>query len=170
MAIRGTSISDTVDYVSDRDPCKEIKMVPVDPEKPEGLKKREVTIVGSPTIFKLKPLDVYLNGWIYDNATAWNQRGSDVGIQTRANETNIQAVKFGLAGIENLHSDDGGGAMTLRHIKANFNGRTYDAVPDAILNALGLQLIAELAAEIKKISEVSGVEAKNSVGASSQSG
>ena len=41
------------------------------------------------------------------------------------------------------------------------NGRPYDVVSDKVMNTLGIRLIQELAAEIKKLSEVSASEEKN---------
>jgi len=171
MALRALAVSDTVEYVSDLDPAKVKKPVPIDPNDPsKGEEVREVIEEGA-TVFLLRPLDVFLMGYIYDNAsTLSGKQGDDmVGIHTRINQTNIDAVRHGLAGFKNF-CDRHGNQVRYRTQKAVVNGREYQVVADDIMNMFGVRLIAELADKIKSISEVSPEEEKNSVRASPQSG
>ncbi len=159
--------SDEIKYVSVRDPAKTSKRVPIDPEQPDGDKKTVWEIGPNATIFTLAPLDVFLMGYIYDNASSLTGRsgGNEIGITTKINQTNVDAVRFGLVSVENFHDDKSGKQVVLKRTKAIFAGRKYDAVPDEIMTKLGVQLVSELADEIKRISEVSGAEVKNSEGA-----
>jgi hypothetical protein len=171
MALIALTVNDAVTYVSDRDPSKVKTKVPVDPTDPSKGTKDHVEIKEGATEFGLKPLDVFLMGHIYDNASRLSGKsGSDeVGIHTRMNQTNIDAVRCGLAWVKNFQ-DKKGNAVVVKTVKADFNGREYDVAEDSVLQALGIQLIQELATEIKRISEVSAEEEKNSDAASPQSG
>lgn len=163
MALVALTIASTITYVSDRDPSKQVVDVPIDPEDLSKGAKKETRIGDGATKFFLKPLDVFLKGYIYDNAThlVGKSGTDDVGIHTRINQTNIDAVRFGLAGFENF-SDASGNPVKFKTVKDNVNGREYDAVATDVLNTLGLELIGELASQIKSASEVSAEEAKNS--------
>jgi hypothetical protein len=164
MALKAMTTADTVEYVSDLDPAK----VYDEPPAADGAKPIERTFTVGPgaTTFKLRPLDVFLNGYIYDNASQLSRKEGDesVGIHTRINQTNIEAVRHGLAGFTNF-TDAKGGDVKFETQKAVVNGRPYEVVNDAVMNKLGLRLIQELAAKIKEISEVSKAEEKNSAGA-----
>lgn len=167
LALMAMTTSAVIKYVSDKDPAKTRIFVPVDPEKPEGDKKIEIVIGPNATVFHLAPLDVFLMGYIYDNASSitGTQGASVIGITTKVNQTNIDAVKFGLVGIDNFVDDKNGNLVVLKRIKSAHAGRRYEAVPDEVLTKLGVQLVQELADEIKRISEVSSAEAKNFAGA-----
>ncbi len=156
--------SDTVDYVSDQDPSK--KKVPQPAKDPNAEPAMTTVIEDGATTFKLKPLDVFLMGYIYDNAsTLSGKQGTDeVGIHTRMNQTNIECVRHGLAGFVNF-AEAKGNQVQFKTQKAVLNGRQYDVVSDEIMNMLGVRLVQELAGEIKKISEVSKAEEKNFAGA-----
>lgn len=163
MALIALSVADSLTYVSDRDPCKIKQEVPIDPADPAKGTREEVIIEEGATKFHLKGLDVFLMGHIYDNASALTGRqGSDeVGIQTRVNKTNIEAVRHGLAGFENF-CDAKGQPIKFSTKTIDVNGRDYKVASDDVLNALGIQLVQELAGEIKRISEVSAAEEKKS--------
>lgn len=163
MALIALTANDSVEYVSDRDPSKVKTRVPIDPADPTKGTREEVQVKDGATKFYCKPLDVFLMGHIYDNASRLSGKsGSDeVGIHTRMNQTNIEAVRHGLAGFENF-LDKRGNAIVFKTVKATVNGREYDVAADSVLEALGIQLIQELATEIKRISEVSAVEEGNS--------
>lgn len=158
--------ADVIDYVSDADPSKKKVKKEIKGAAGDAPVMKDVTEIGpGATVFKLKGLDVFLMGWIYDNASTLSQsNASEVGIHTRINQTNIEAVRHGLAGFTNL-TDAKGGQVSFKTQKAVVNGREYEVVADETLNVLGIRVIGELAREIKKISEVSGQEAKNSAGA-----
>lgn len=154
--------SDVVRYVSDKDPCKVKTQVPVDPNDPTKGTKEHVTISEGATVFFLKPLDVFLTGYIYDNAsTLSGKQGDDtVGIHTRINQTNIDAVQHGLAGFENF-SDNKGNSNPFTTVKKVVAGREYEVAADDVLKRLGIRLVQELAEEIKRISEVAPAEEKH---------
>ena len=162
MALIAMTTADAVDYVSDLDPAKTKKKVPVDDMDVSKGTKIAVTIGEGATIFKLKSLDVFLMGYIYDTASHLGRRegSEEIGIHTRMNQTNIECVRHGLAGFTNF-SDSKGGQIAFKTQQAVVNGRPYDVVSDDVMNALGVRLIQDLATEIKRISEVSTVEEKN---------
>lgn len=162
MALIAMTTSDLIDYVSDRDPAKIRKQVPVDPTDPQKGTREEIVIGEGATVFKLRGLDVFLMGHIYDNASQVSgKQGSDeVGIKTLINKTNLEAVKHGLAGFVNF-SDAKGRPIIFNTRRHNVAGRDYTVVEDSVLNSLGLMLIQELAEQIKKISDVSASEEKN---------
>ena len=162
MALIAMTTADAVDYVSDLDPAKTKKKAPLDPAKPDGPTKDVTVVAEGATTFKLKSLDVFLMGHIYDSASVLRgvQGSEEVGIHTRMNQTNIDAVRHGLAGFTNF-SDAPGNAIKFETQKAVVNGRPYDVVSDKVMNTLGIRLIQELASEIKKLSEVSASEEKN---------
>jgi hypothetical protein len=134
----------------------------VDPANPEGPAKEVVVIGEGATTFKLRSLDVFLMGHIWDSASVLRgvQGSEEVGIHTRVNQTNIDAVRHGLAGLSNF-ADAKGSAIKFETQKAVVNGRSYDVVADSVMNCLGIVLIQELGREIKRISEVSAAEEKN---------
>ena len=170
MALIAMTIADTVDYVSDKDPSKTYKDVPIDAEDASKGTKKVAVIGEGATVFKISPLDVFLMGHIYDNASVMTgKQGSDeVGITTRMNQTNIEAVRHGLKGFSNF-TDAQGNAILFASQKAVVNGRPYTIVADVTMNQLGIQLIQELANQIKTISEVSPALEKNSETASQPS-
>jgi hypothetical protein len=171
MALIALTTVDTVRYVSDADPSKKYVDASVDPADPaKGVKQVAQIDEASATIFLLKPLDAFLTAYIYDNASSLTGRqgSDDVKINTRVNQTNIDAVRFGLRGFENF--TDGKGALVhFKSAKAVVNGREYEVASDDTVKLLGLKLVAELAGEVKRISEVSSAEEKNSDAASSPS-
>jgi len=67
-------IAMTITYVSDKDPAKKKTTVFLDPTDPS---KGEITsseIGSDATVFRLRPLDVFLMGYIYDNASELSGR------------------------------------------------------------------------------------------------
>lgn len=164
LALMAMTTSEVVQYVSLKDPAKVGKLVPIDPEKPDGDKHIIYEIGPNATVFHLAPLDVFLMGYVYDNASSLSGQagGSEIGIKTRINQTNIDCVKYGLLKVDNFHIDSKGTNLTFKRIKSSIAGRMYMAVPDDVMSKFGVQLCTELADEIKKMSEVSGAEVKNS--------
>ena len=171
MALIAMTTSDTEEYVSDRDPCKVKTKVFNDPEAPAKGFEMQTTILPGATKFLLRSLDVFLMGYIYDNASQLTGRegSAEIGINTRVNQTNIDAVRHGLCDVINF-ADKTGNQVKFKGQKAVVNGRQYEVVHDDIMNMLGITLIAELADKIKSISEVTAAEAKNSDGALLPSG
>lgn len=164
MALIALTTADTVDFVSVLDGDAKTKLVPNDPN--DHTKGTHPEVVGwdeGASVFKLSSLDVYLMGHIYDNATQISGKsGSDeVGISTKVNKTNIDAVRYGLVGIPDNFCTKDGRPVELRRKDTLLNGRKYQVVEDAVLDQLGLQLIGEMAGRIKAISEVQKAEAKN---------
>jgi hypothetical protein len=167
MALTAMTTADLVEYVSDLDPAKQKKFVPIDPTDPKKGEVETEVIGEDATVFKLRPLDIFLMGHIYDNASILRgESGSnEIGIHTRVNQTNIDAVRFGLAGIQNF-KDNRGNTVHFKTQKAVVNSREYDVAHDDVMNRFGVRLVADLAQKIKTISEVTGIEEKNSAGAS----
>lgn len=162
MALIAMTVADTVEFVSDKDPAKSKKPVPLDASDPsKGEIIRDVIGEGA-TVFFLKPLDVFLMGYIYDNASTLSgkQDSNEIGIHTRVNQTNIDAVRHGLAGFKNF-VDKSGSQVRFKTQKAVVNGREYEVASDETMNMFGIQLIQELATRVKEISEVSAEEEKN---------
>jgi hypothetical protein len=174
MALIAMTTSDQLDYVSILDPAKKLVKKPVKQSEADlaaGLEEKEKFVeefeIGpGATVFKLRGLDVFLMGHIYDNASSLSGKsGSDeVGIHTKVNATNLETVRHGLMGFVNF-ADSKGGQVVYKTEKAVVNGRKYDVVSEETMNALGIRLIQELSSEVKRISEVSRAEEKNSVGA-----
>jgi hypothetical protein len=84
-----------------------------------------------------------------------------VGVHTKLNHTNIEAVRFGLKGWKNF-KDTHGNDIPFKTVKRHTNGRTYHVVVDECLERLGIQDIRELGQEIKRRSEASRAEEKKS--------
>ena len=163
MALIAMTTADHVEYVSDLDNCKKTEKKLLDvPEGADAQYKTEVSILPGATVFKLRSLDVFLMGHIWDSASVLRgvQGSEEVGIHTRVNQTNIDAVRHGLVGLTNF-ADAKGNAIRFETQKAVVNGRPYDVVADSVMNCLGIVLIQELGREIKRISEVSAAEEKN---------
>ncbi len=152
MALIAMTVADTVEFVSDKDPAKSKKPVPLDASDPsKGEIIRDVIGEGA-TVFFLKPLDVFLMGYIYDNASTLSgkQDSNEIGIHTRVNQTNIDAVRHGLAGLLKPACSS--------VVVASRCWRIHFWLP---MNMFGIQLIQELATRVKEISEVSAEEEKN---------
>lgn len=164
MAIKALTKSDSFKYVSDKDPAKSKVKVLVDESDPsKGEIEQEKIDWSTATVFHLRSLDVFLMGHIYDNASLLTGSGGDsFDIKTRINQTNIDAVRFGLVGFDNF-ADDRGVGIKFKTVKKVVNGREYDALDDDILNSMGLNLIGELAGKIKEASEVSAEDEKKFV-------
>jgi hypothetical protein len=162
MALVAMTVSDTTDYVSDMDAAKSKQQVPIDPDDHSKGTTEQIVIGEGATVFTLKPLDVFLMSWIYDNASdiSGKQGSSEVGIRTKVNETNIQAVRHGLAGLKNFH-DSKGSPIIFRTVKVFVGGKQYTVADDSVLQALGLKLVTELAEQIKRRSDVGAGEEKN---------
>ncbi len=162
MALVAMTVSDTVEYVSDLDPAKSKQQVPIDASDPSKGTTEKVVIGEGATVFTLKPLDVFLMSSIYDNASdiSGKQGSDEVGIRTKVNQTNVEAVRYGLAGLKNFH-DARGNQVIFRSKKMWNGGKQYHVADDTVLSALGLRLMTELADQIKKISDISPAEEKN---------
>ena len=162
--------SDTQDYVSDLDPCKKTEQVLIDETDASKGSKPKVTISAGATVFKIRSLDVFLKGYIYDNAQTLSGRegSADINILTRVNQTNIDSVRHGLVGFVNF-TDSKGDQMKFTTQKVIVNGRSYDVASDAVMNSLGIILVQEMATQIKGLSEVTAGEEKNSEGVSQPS-
>ena len=163
MALIAMTTADAIDYVSDLDPSKRKTKTARDPQDPSKGFIESWEIKEGATTFKLRPLDVFLNSMIYDNASMLQgMEGSNaMGVQMKVNQTNLEAVRHGLIGFTNF-KDAKGNAVVFATQKAVVNGRPYDVVSDKVMNTFGIRLIQELAAKIKEISEVTPAEEKNS--------
>jgi hypothetical protein len=133
MAVIGISRSETFEYVLDSDPCK--KRIPLDVPGIENGEKitEEVVIEEGATVFKLGVLDLFLMGEIYDKSTLVTRNDADhqVGVHTRLNQTNIDAVRFGLKGWTNF-PDRAGNDIAFKTVEKVVNGRKYHVVAASI--------------------------------------
>lgn len=164
MALFARTTVETVDFVSAMDPDYVVEQVPLDPANPALGTVEQVTIRGGASHFKLRPLDVFLMGHIYDNATSMvgTQGSVEVGIKTKMNMTNIDTVRFGLCALPENFQDRQGNVVKFAVRKESINGREYTVVTDEVMTTLGLQLIQEMAGKIKELSEVTADNGKNS--------
>lgn len=167
MALFARTTRNIVSFVSKLDPAYHEKQVLIDPAAPEKGTKIEITIDAHASTFKVRPLDVFLMGYIYDNASSMvgTQGSVEVGIKTHVNQTNIDVVRFGLAALPDGWGTDDGVMVNYATRKDAINGREYTCITDEVLDSLGLQLVMELADKIKAISEVSAATEKKSVAA-----
>ncbi len=164
MALVAMTTADTVPFVSIRDPQAVLKDVPNDAKDPSKGSHKEVDRwEDGASVFQVAPLDVFLMGSIYDNASvlAAKQGSDEVGIHTQINKTNIDAVRFGLKAIPDDWKTKNGAVVSFTTEKAKVNGREYEAASVSVLNSLGINLIAEMADKIKSLSDVSVLEEKN---------
>lgn len=179
MAITAHTRSDTFPYVLDRDPAKKRKKnIPLDPDNTSA---GEIITPGNPvqldnsdfdidwdnaTVFHLHGLDVFLHGYIFDNASSFSASSSGEGafdVKTFQNRTNIEMVRFGMTTAWRNFKDKKGNDIPFRTVKRTINGREYEAADDASIDNLDLRAIAELAARIREASEVTGDDEKKSV-------
>jgi hypothetical protein len=163
MALVGISAAEAQDYVSDMDPCKRVIETPVDPADPSKGVKKETVIDEGATVFSLAGLDCFLMAKIYDDTSHLTRNTAEVaefGLKTRINQTNVEAVRYGLKGWEHL-TDAKGNDMPFSTVKRTHDGREYTVASDACLARLGVRLISELGDRIKAMSEVTKAEAKN---------
>jgi len=167
MALFARTTVETVDFYSEMDPDVTVREVPVDKNDPKKGTKKLRDIADGASRFKIGPLDVFLMAHIYDNASklSGKQGSEEVGIETRMNATNIDAVRFGLRGLPDGFRNRQGQEIKYEVEKRSVNGREYTAVKDSVIDTLGLHLIAEMAEAIKELSEVSVDEEKNSASA-----
>ena len=147
MALIGLSVAGTDSFQSSLDPAK---------GTPEA------------TVFTLGTLDVFITAHIIDRAMQFSGQGEDTKIEFRNNQQNIDAVRFGLKGWANF-KDAAGNDIPFKTLKRNVHGRDYTVVSDDSLNALPLELIEELAGELRKKNTLTKDEAKNSAVALSAS-
>lgn len=162
MAIRALTLSAVLTHVLTSDPSRTVPKVPVDPEdESKGFKWGEPVIGDDATVFSYRPLDVFLMGHIYDRASILSQAADgQTDLKTRINETNIDAVRYGLTGLKNFIGDDGN-EVVFKTVTRVINGREYQAVADEILVMLDVNSISELAGKIKEASSVKKATEKN---------
>ncbi|QIG76988.1 hypothetical protein EVC30_160 [Rhizobium phage RHph_Y1_11] len=162
MAIKALTLSAVLTHVLSTDPSISYPAVPVDPEDPsKGVKRGEPVIADDATVFSYKPLDVFLMGHIYDRASFLSQSGDGAtDMKTRINETNIDAVRFGITGIKNFLNHEGN-EVSVKFVDRAVNGRLYKALDDEVISMLDVGSIGELAAKIKEASQISRVTEKN---------
>lgn len=160
MAMIAVSMDDILDYVSNRDPSKKMIQVPLNIKNEQGedlFDLVEEIDWDSATVFELGPLDQRTHHRLVDNAMKVSQ---GQGIQMNVNQTNYEVVRFGLRGWRNFLDKDGKPVKFLTD-KVPVGSATYNAVNDQTMSALGHDLIKELAARIKQLSQVSVEQAKN---------
>ncbi|QIG66822.1 hypothetical protein EVB27_153 [Rhizobium phage RHph_TM16] len=162
MAVKALVLSTVLTHVLSTDPSRKVVTKPVDPEDASKGTKTEIVIDADATVFSYKPLDVFLMGYIYDRASILSQSGDgSTDMKTRLNETNIDAVRFGVTSIANFLEADGSNHVQFKMVKRVVNGREYDAIPDEVLIKLDAGAIGELAFKIKEASSLQKEDEKN---------
>ncbi|MCK5057086.1 MAG: hypothetical protein KAT34_10550 [Candidatus Aminicenantes bacterium] len=140
--ITGVNIYETRDYVSKDDPDKE-----------------------KPTIFKIGLLDSQMKSHILDKVSDFelssDNPDDDTKINYRTNERNLSLVKFGVKDIENLLDPQTAEPIKIKPDTVNRFGKSYEILPDRILNMLRLKIITELALEILKEVNITKEAEKN---------
>jgi hypothetical protein len=162
MAIKALVLSTVLTHVLFNDPSRRSVTSPVDPDDASKGSKTDVVIDADATVFSYKPLDVFLMGYIYDRASILSQSGDgSTDMKTRLNETNIDAVRFGITAISNFFEADGVTQVPIKFVKRMVNGREYDALPDEVIIKLDAGSLAELAHQIKEASTLKREDEKN---------
>ena len=142
MALIGVNVFETKDYISKQD-----------------------TDRNDPTIFKIGLLDSQIKSWIIDRISDFEMSSDNLDdkakVTFRINERNLALVKFGLKGIENLIDPQTKKPVSFKPDVINKFGKSYEVIPDRVLNMLSLQVITELAEEILKETKLSDEEIKN---------
>lgn len=160
MAIIAVSMDDITEYVSQKDPA--LKMV----QKATGLTNDDGEELfdlveeidwETATVFELGPLDQRTYTRLVDGAMSV---GQGTGVQVRTSQMNYEIVRFGLRGWKNFQNGKGKTVPFLTE-KLPVGSTTYHVATDQTLTALGHDLIRELAAKIKSLSQVSVEQAKN---------
>lgn len=162
MAVRALVLSATLTHVLTSDPSYSVPKIPVDPEDlSKGHTFGEPVIGEDATKFTYRPLDVFLMSHIYDRASIMSQ-SSDGGtdLKTRINETNIDAVRYGLSGFSNFIGADGN-EVPFKTVSRVINGREYQTVTDEIIAMFDVSSLAELAGKIKDASTIKKAVEKN---------
>lgn len=140
--IRGVDIYATRDFVSKLDTDKD-----------------------NPTIFEVGSLDSRMKGYILDNVSDFelssDNPDDDTKINWRINERNLTLVKFGVKNIKNFADPQTGQPIKFKCDVVNKFGKSYDVVPEEILNMIPLKVITELATEILKETNLSKEAEKN---------
>lgn len=161
MAVKGLSISDTIDHVLDSDPSKRI--VEIDnPDDPKAPKIKQEMIDEGATIWKLSGLDVFLDARVWDASAEFSQTEQGR-TEARVNIAvgSIEAVRYGLKGWENF-TDRQGNQIPFRTEQRRIAGREYQAVPDDLLRLIPLNDMFELSRKIRELSRLTETAAKNS--------
>ncbi len=140
MALVGITLSGTKTYESVKDPAR-----------------------GTPdaTKFTIGTIDFTTMSRILDGALVFHQ-GDDARNQThvRLNETNAELVRFGVLDWSNL-KDANGNDIAPKRVKRLAAGKEVDALSDESLAVLGIELVAELAGEVRRANSVTKADVKN---------
>ncbi len=140
MAMKILDLVTTVPFESPRDPDK-------------GTPKASKFLLGA------IPSRVYT--FLKDNATNYRQQSKDGGeslsLEFMTQQYNRNLVAFGLKGFENYDTE-------WETQKERIGSALYERVSDKIMDAMELELIAEIAGRVSELCEVNGQDAKNSAG------
>lgn len=137
MALQGMSRLETIDYESVRDPDR-------------GNAKA--------TRFFLHPLDVVSQAQLNDASTTVTTDGQ-IAINSQKNA--VDCVRRALHGWANFR-DEKGNDIPFTTVERETDGRRVKLASDDALEHLGLELIRELAGQVRSFNRVSKVEAGNS--------
>jgi hypothetical protein len=124
------------------------------------------TARGTPeeAVFKIGTLDSRIFGMIRDRATTMDVDPTNpeatVATSVNANAVAFETVQYGLRGWRNFN-DSQGQPIEFRTVKQSRGGKSYTVVDPELLRRMPQAVLMELAEEIRRENEVSGVEAKN---------
>ncbi len=118
------------------------------------------------TRFTIGAIDAFVSAYVFDRTLTFteNEAGGVATAQVRMSEANLEAVRFGLRGWENL-KDDRGDDVPFTTADRIVMGKKYVTVADDGLARLSQDLVRELASAIRSINEVAPDDAKKSVAA-----
>lgn len=120
---------------------------------------------GEKTIFEIGLLDNQIKSQILDKITDF-AIGSDTPedpakISLRGNEKNLAIVKYGVRDIKNLMDPQTKKIVVVKFDVINKFGKSYNVLPDSVLNMLTLEDIIELAGQVMKETELPAEAEKN---------
>lgn len=140
MSIKGIDIYEVRDYVSKYDKGKD------------------------KTIFKLGVLDARIRAELEDETTSFDFSSDNPDDRARTtlglNRRAIEAVRFGLKGMENFQDKDGK-PVKFDTVSLAKHGKNYQVVAPSILDILPFSIITELSGEILKENKLTEKERKN---------
>ncbi len=109
------------------------------------------------TKFKLGGIPSRIYAQLKDKATRWAQdkeNPDSVKAEFRHNDIARDIVRFGVKGFSNY-------SLNFKTQPEKFGDKEYQAVADDIMDSMDINLIRELSAEIRKLSEFNEAEIKN---------
>jgi len=119
----------------------------------------------SPTIFEIGLLDSQMKAKIFDKVSDFelssDNPDDDTKLNWRMNERNLSLVKFGVKNIKGFLDPQTKKTIDVKCDTINKLGKSYEVLPDSILDMLPLKIITELAEQVLKETVLSKEAEKN---------